>query len=50
MNLEEIRSKFKLVSDEVESNASQQEKDIRLKVASVTDETAKKFGGIVGSK
>ena len=49
MNQDEIRSKFKKVSDEVESNASQLEKDVRAKVASVTDEAVKKFSGAIGS-
>lgn len=49
MTPEEIRAKFKKVSDEVESTASQQEQDVRTKVAAVRDDTVKKFSGIVGS-
>ena len=47
MTPDEIRAKFKVVSDQVSANASQQEQDVRTKVAAVTDETVKKFKGVV---
>jgi hypothetical protein len=47
MNPEEIRAKFKKVSDEVESNASQMEQDVKNKVAAIQEETAKKFTGVI---
>lgn len=47
MTPEEIRAKFKVVSDQVSANAAQQEQDVRTKVVSVTDDTVKKFKGVV---
>jgi hypothetical protein len=49
MDPQEIRAKFKRVSDEVESNASQLEQDVRSKVAVVRDDTVKKFTNVVSS-
>jgi len=49
MTPDEIKAKFRRVSDEVESNASQQEQDVRARVAAVRDDTVKKFSGVVGS-
>jgi hypothetical protein len=49
MKPEEIKAKFKRVSDEVQSSALQQEQDVRTKVSAVTNDTVKKFSGVVGT-
>jgi len=47
MTPEEIKGKFKKVSDEVSSSASQQEQDVTTKVAAIRDEAVKKFSSAV---
>jgi gas vesicle protein len=47
MKSEEIKSVFKRVTDEVESSASQLEQEVKTKVATVRDDTVKKFSGVV---
>jgi len=47
MKPEEIKLKFKRVSDEVDASASQMEQEVLTKVAVVRDDTVKKFSGVV---
>ena len=50
MDQNQINQKFKRVSDEVETMASQLEQDTKSKVSNVRDEAARKFSGVIGSK
>ncbi len=49
MNSEEIKARFGKVSDEVQTNSSQMEQEVRTKVGAIRDETVKKFSGAVSS-
>ncbi|HZW54782.1 MAG TPA: hypothetical protein VFF30_00680 [Nitrososphaerales archaeon] len=49
MNQDEIKERFKQVSDQVDAMASQLEREIQNKNASIREEAAKKFAGAVGS-
>ena len=47
MKSEEIKSRFKKVSDEVQTNSSQMEQDVKSKVATIRDDAVKKFGSAI---
>ena len=50
MDQNKINQKFKLVSDEVEKMAAEQEQDTKNKVSTIRDDAAKKFSVVIGSK
>jgi hypothetical protein len=47
MKSEEIKSRFKKVSDEVQANSTQMEQDVKSKVAAIRDDAVKKFGSAI---